>query len=629
MSIVKSSIAPRETSLYDLLKEESRFRIPRYQRKYSWGNEAVEFLEDIVRSAVESEYFIGPMIFIESGTGANRVYDVIDGQQRMITTSMILAILRDVLWIFGKDGGVWEDIRKRVDGINHLVSFVDYKGDFNGSKILYSYYDEAVLEFIINKGVGELVRSEGNAGDLKTIKSVRKYLKQKLETRFGKTHQAVKTYLRLFELVPRLVLGIEPKDNVEITPETLKMVDAFIQDVLPRVKTVVLLVDNEDSAFQIFESLNDKGLKLGPLDLIKNYILMTLSNSGASEEQIIGTSVRWDELVNTTSDAERYILYYLMVRESRKLSKREMYKVIKRVIKNREDVTKFMGDLEILFNFKSTLKQRLKNAPRDREQISDILSSLEALGVNQHLAILFALLLSPKVNPQEYLKYLKGIYNLALRFKITRTNWNKLERKLGHLVKAINEGNYDDYRAKLQEIMPSDEVVKQAFVEYLITKKQRDTQVTAREVLKHMNNYILSYKKAHHIKPVASLTVEHLIPEVLREKYGEETTNSFGNIVLVDDKLNKKLGTKGLDEKIKILLRHTKQDLPINRIVVYLTMFLEGKLSKEDLMEKLQSLIQDSTLLQTIESVLENDELSASEKKSRVLAEIFIKSTRV
>ncbi len=621
MAIVKSNIAPRETSVYDLLKEESKFRIPRYQRKYSWGHEAVEFLEDIMKSAIDLEYFIGPMIFIESGTGSDRVYDVIDGQQRIITTSMILAILRDVLCMFGKDDSLSEEIRKRVSGINHLVSFVDYKGDFNGSKIVYSYYDESVLKFIINTGVCEAVPLDGT---IKTIRDVKRSLKQTLKTR--KTHQAVKTYLRLFEIVPKIVLGISPDEEVEITHQTLERVDDFIKKILPNVKTVVLFVDNEDSAFQIFESLNDKGLKLGPLDLIKNYLLMTLHNSEVREENIVEKSVHWDELVNASPDAERYILYYLMVQESRKLSKREMYKVVKRRIRSKDDVIKFIGDLDIIFNFEDVLKEKLKHTRSDLEQINDMLSSLHALGINQHMAILFALLLSPNVSAREYLKYLKCIYNLALRFKITKTNWNKLERKLGHLIKDINEGNYSEYRARLLEIMPSDEVVKQAFVEYSATKKHRESMVTAREVLRHINVYLLSYnKKAYHLRPVSYLSVEHLIPE----SSGEKNVELFGNLLLVTEELNKELATKNLDEKIGIILQYGKQDLPVNRLIVYLTMFLTGKIDKDTLNKELKSLIPDSVIISAIERTIENNGFDVIELKSRVLAELFVKSTEI
>ena len=97
-----------ELSLRELIKEKNYlFQIPNYQRSYVWEkNEISEYLKDIVycyeqnSRGKEYEHFFGQMIFrkIEEDRYARNVLEVVDGQQRLTTTTlMIAAIYRLIL----------------------------------------------------------------------------------------------------------------------------------------------------------------------------------------------------------------------------------------------------------------------------------------------------------------------------------------------------------------------------------------------------------------------------------------------------------------------------------------------------------------------------------------------------
>lgn len=87
-----------ERTISKILTEEICYQIPPYQRPYSWEAENVQQLLDDIWEAYgqqENEYFIGSLITIERQT--DRLYDVVDGQQRLTTLNLILARLRDRL----------------------------------------------------------------------------------------------------------------------------------------------------------------------------------------------------------------------------------------------------------------------------------------------------------------------------------------------------------------------------------------------------------------------------------------------------------------------------------------------------------------------------------------------------
>lgn len=80
------------------------FRIPEYQRPYVWGEEQViELLDDVMQARTsnpDSQYFLGSMVLRknskEEGTTKYEEYDLLDGQQRLITLFLITAVVRDL-----------------------------------------------------------------------------------------------------------------------------------------------------------------------------------------------------------------------------------------------------------------------------------------------------------------------------------------------------------------------------------------------------------------------------------------------------------------------------------------------------------------------------------------------------
>ncbi len=94
-----SEIDGKKITLSTLFGNEYFFKIPEYQRPYSWQKDNCEQLfDDIYESDRESDYFLGTVILQEVeklGTGTK--YDVIDGQQRLTTIQILLACLRDAI----------------------------------------------------------------------------------------------------------------------------------------------------------------------------------------------------------------------------------------------------------------------------------------------------------------------------------------------------------------------------------------------------------------------------------------------------------------------------------------------------------------------------------------------------
>src|SRR3989338_5163223 len=86
-----------EKSIRNLFQEKISYNIPSYQRQYSWEKDEVEkFCEDILLSYLaKEEYLLSSIILVENKK--DKLYEVIDGQQRLTTISIFLAVLKSFL----------------------------------------------------------------------------------------------------------------------------------------------------------------------------------------------------------------------------------------------------------------------------------------------------------------------------------------------------------------------------------------------------------------------------------------------------------------------------------------------------------------------------------------------------
>ena len=104
------SINATEKPLGKVFTSDYRFVVPSFQRAYTWQTENVEQLVNDLQDACthpETPYFLGSLILVKDGHGK---YQVIDGQQRLISLSIIIAVLRDL-----------EDDPDLIDALSGLI----------------------------------------------------------------------------------------------------------------------------------------------------------------------------------------------------------------------------------------------------------------------------------------------------------------------------------------------------------------------------------------------------------------------------------------------------------------------------------------------------------------------------
>ena len=86
-------------SIKDLLGTDEEYVIPVYQRNYAWGEkEITQLIQDIADYVCvnkDQNYYIGTLVAFERNNNGNTVYEIIDGQQRFTTLTILLFLLKN------------------------------------------------------------------------------------------------------------------------------------------------------------------------------------------------------------------------------------------------------------------------------------------------------------------------------------------------------------------------------------------------------------------------------------------------------------------------------------------------------------------------------------------------------
>jgi uncharacterized protein with ParB-like and HNH nuclease domain len=224
---------------------QSVYWIPDYQRSYTWevSEEISIFWEDFLyyHENEARDFFIGPMVFkAEDIDSAER--EVIDGQQRLITISVMLSTLISIFEELGETDS--------ANGLRQSLIFKDktYKEQLAiNTEDPHPFYQSKIFHF--DNTVRPVKESE------KKIEKASQYFVEKMNNLMQDCD--------LDERVKRM----------EVLRDKILNIDA-----------VIIVSDDETDAFTIFETINTRGKNLSSLDLLKNYIFKNYPRRAGIED---------------------------------------------------------------------------------------------------------------------------------------------------------------------------------------------------------------------------------------------------------------------------------------------------------------------------------------------------------
>ena len=302
--MAKTSIQYNLTGIAALLKM-GELQVPIYQRSYCWSSdeEVADFWAD-VKSAFEDngEYFLGTIVLTADGDAFHRT--VIDGQQRLVTASLLLAAIRDELHERG--GDKWPIIQS-----DYLAS-EDMYSEGNEPKLTLNPEDDDHFRAIIFETPAKKLETGLKREDEFIFNSF-SYLRQKVKEMANYAGGGAISRLR------DLVTFLEKWTCVGIVE-----------------------VPTEADAYVIFEALNNRGADLTTADLLKNYLF---GRSGKELEKVRNSWAKATGAIDTTNATFIAFLRHYWSSLHGPTRERDLYKEIKRTLTTQSKAVTFARDL--------------------------------------------------------------------------------------------------------------------------------------------------------------------------------------------------------------------------------------------------------------------------------------------
>ena len=511
--------------------------VPDFQREYVWKREHVEkLLEDVLDEFYDEnarliegpEYFLGSIVSCRDHEG---IFQLIDGQQRMTTIYLVLCAARDAL-----RNADDEPTRVLEAQISDAYSDPKTGEDVERHRLTLQYEDsDGILE--------ELVKAHQPVSDLsETTESVRKIL------------TAYRTIREFFSV------------NLRDEPAEIKK---FLVTFTGRIKLIRILTPTIANALKVFETINDRGVGLNAMDLLKNLLFMKTSS-----EDYPKLKDRWKILIDVLDDCGekplRFLRYYIMshyeIDHRRSIREDEIYDWF---VKN----TVICGIDRDPIGF----AVRLTECARAH---ANFLSSKDCRGIEnrylRNLALLggalrqqhILLLAGRHLAPNLFENLCRGIENLFFCYIITREPTKTFERNFARWSRELRNCKDGD---------ALDAFLNRYFVADLRGRSDRFDfafrELTQLNIQKYRMRYILA-KLTQYIEERAwgsptyseldryvhkTVHVEHILPQTptaeVREAFDkpveyEDYLGRLGNLTLLEKTINSSVSNGSYTEKV-------------------------------------------------------------------------------
>lgn len=524
--------------VYSLLTGNHTFRVPNFQREYVWatkenitaGDRQVNaFFDDIYETSKQGEnYYIGSIITYE---GNEFEHFLVDGQQRITTLMILFSAFRDYQI-------------NEVGNEEYIVSdpYLRFEQKIPGK----------------NRKMDKLTIS--NKSGREFLKDLLKGFKiDEIDVRVGS-----KAMREAYDFCLEFFTSLGIKES-----------KVFIDYLLKQVELSWIMADDMESAFIVFERMNDRGKDLDISDKFK-YLIFQQDKEEDLESQSSEINDIWDQMKKDLSKAEnteqpkfdRFLSYFMVSRflEEKWLGTSQLYSYVKQptnikkvgLNKPKQFLKLMEDDLHLHCNF---LNGENKDG-KENKNLKTIKSY--ASDVRQHIPVLIASHIGG-ISQSDFEKLTNAIEKLVFALKISGAQWNVVNTLVPKWCTALRNKTLSIEKFISEAIMP--EIKKRASDMSVNLTNTANLNITLIKYVLEKTNEIICIAAGEPVSTTFSLgkknshTIEHILPvnfssEHVHPKSDYLSTKNLlwrlGNLTLLERVANSKLGDKSPKEKFEL-----------------------------------------------------------------------------
>jgi hypothetical protein len=518
---MSQSITAAKKSIGELLGTSERRPVvlPQFQRPYSWERAQVAafwsdlfaFLPKYRKNPIEASYFLGPVVILDD----TKEVIVLDGQQRLATSTILLAKIRDI-----------------ARGLKAKQEGADFARDLQRDFIEKT---EAPITYALT--LSEL--------DEPFFRSTIKADPSSVEKPTLRSHLLIRGAGEFFtSSVEAEIEGVKPADAIEVLKD--------IKNALTKAMTLVAItVKDEEDAFDIFESLNDRGLRLSVPDLVINLLLRRCPDNPTRNT----VRQKWNDVLQELGkkDVSRF-LRHLWISRFGDIKTRGLYSEIKTYLSEKKltSLSFAQSCADEAETYVALLEKTVSISKQARRNLEGL---LDYLAVQNALPLLLSGQLGLTRNDFE--KLLRAVISIYVRHTLV-SNQNPLELETAFYdaareIRAKYESKVPSAKclaaAKsiLNKLNPADALIEETVGDLLLSRAQACWFVT--ELANGMQSQTkeIGMDKAN---------LEHIFPQNAgadwpnRDKL-EPFIWHVGNLTVLSNRLNSKARNSGFATKSK------------------------------------------------------------------------------
>jgi hypothetical protein len=503
--------------------ESGYYTIPRFQRPYRWRLANVEdFWNDTIASN-DSDYFIGSIVVYRV---SESTHGIVDGQQRLTTITMLLCALRDAF----QDQG-FADLANGTHNLIERKDIEDRKQYVLQTETSYPYLQEYIQKFASPDVEQEPGPEERN------LQEAFEFLCENLKS----TVQAIRANTSISH----------EKQSAQIRKALTE-----IRDKALRLKLIFIELENEDDAYVIFETINTRGEDLKLSDLVKNHLLKLLKPKNLKVDL---PKERWSKMVELLEECPEDLsvssfLHHFWLSKYDYTTEKKLFKELKKRVKH-DNVEEFFNDLTRDARlYREIHETEFRTWRADEVDIRNALRAMSLFKVKQQMPMVISVLReydAKRLKRKHAAEMLRVIENFHFCFTAVTSQRSSGGISLMYALHArkllaakdlpAKLAVLKELKQKLRDRLPSRPEFIANFSEILYSD-----QYTKQ---KKLVQYILNRVTEHHCTGVTldydRMTIEHLAPQNGKSPTVKpEEVASLGNLLLLDPKLNTKLGNK-------------------------------------------------------------------------------------
>ena len=514
------------STLRQLLGNGLRYRVPMFQRDYAWGpDEWDDLWQDIVAVVDEEDaepaHYMGYLVLQSTN---NRAFDIIDGQQRMASMSVLILAAIDHLMDLSGRGGADSNNRQRAEQLrNSYIDYLDPVTLASQAKLTLNRNNNRFYQCYL-VSLEQPLRKQGLNVSETLLRRAFLWFKDRME---------------------------KQSDGSGVT------VARFVDALVDKLFFTVITVTDELNAFKVFETLDSRGVRLSATDLLKNYLFSVVSRDEPHEQDIKALEDRWDGIVDLLG-SERFPEFLRTFWNSRNklVRKTELFKVIRSATQDREGAFTLIRQLDRSAQVYMALRR-----PEDSDWMPEERNSLEQLklfNVRQPLPLLLAVF--ERFGEQDrpgFQRFLRAIAMISFRHNVICGRQSKeqegIYNQIAQDVSSLKIETINGTLSKLGPIYPDDREFEGAFAEKTLQTTSPRNKKVMRFILFALEKHVSG--EAFEIED-SQYTIEHVLPRQPSDEWRQfdgQQQEAFryrlGNMTVLKAGENRDLGNSDYDKK--------------------------------------------------------------------------------